>query len=79
MQTHVKNGRTNIPSKYDISSSFRKVLVQMIHDPVSVVVKNDKDILLPAGENQLKKITYKKENKSGEMRTVGKLHYGQRY
>lgn len=72
---HVKSGRRIIPKKkHGVSAEFRKVLDQLINDHVSLIAKNDQNIL-SVGQNQLDKSnSFKKENISREkMRTLAKI------
>lgn len=76
---HVKSGRRLLPMKHDVTTPFRKILDQMIHDDISLIIKGDKDIL-SVGQNLLdKSSSFQKGEMSRErMRVLAKVLQGAR-
>lgn len=70
---HVKEGRMLLPLKYDVSDQLRKILDSMVNDNVSLIAKNDRDILDVAQTEIETSNSFKKDVVAREkMRTLGK-------
>lgn len=71
---HVKEGRNLLPLKHDVTVQLRAVVARMLHDDISLIAKNDRDILNVAQHEIETSNSFKKGEVAREkMRTLGKV------